>query len=77
MSYKIEIHFNGKLFFATLPDSIKTLNDLIKVFNILSRKFPDEEGYTLEVCVSIFTFTRQAWKVLTDTRNDIIILFHK
>lgn len=71
MYSKISVYFNGKLFFATRPKSITSIGDLIKVFNVLNRKFPDEEGYTIEVQYSILIFTRENWQALMDFQNKI------
>jgi hypothetical protein len=76
MHYKIVIYFKNKLFFATNPDTIKTIDDLIGVFNVLNQKFPEQEGYTLDVCLSVLTFSRTAWLGLTNPRSQIIIVFH-
>lgn len=71
MAIKISIYFNNKLFFATHPKSIIALGDLIKVFNVLNRKFPQEEGYFIYVHFYSLTFTRESWKSLMDFRNQI------
>jgi hypothetical protein len=76
MQYKIEIYLKNKLFFATDPDTIQTLDDLLTVFNTFNIKFPEEEGYTLDVSLAVLTFSRAAWMQLTDTRNQVIIVFH-
>jgi hypothetical protein len=69
MLYYIQVYFKGNLLFATDPDTTKCIADLISLFNVLNRKFPDSEGYSLDVCVSVLTFTRRSWQRLIDSEN--------
>ena len=49
MHYEINISLNGRHFFATESRSIQNERELLKVFPVLSEKFPEAEGYTLDV----------------------------
>lgn len=49
MYYEINISLNGVHFFATDKRSITNKNALEKVYKVLEKKFPREEGYELLV----------------------------
>lgn len=74
MEYKINIFFKGKLLFATDPATTKTIDELQKLFNVLNPKFPQEEGYSLDVCLSVLKFSRAAWLGVTNPSSQIIIV---
>lgn len=48
--YEINVALNGRHFFATHERSIVSLEDLKKVYPILSAKFPEAEGFNISVC---------------------------
>jgi hypothetical protein len=49
MYYEINISVGGKHFFATAERSIPTRDDMIKLYKIMKEKFPESEGYHVEV----------------------------
>lgn len=71
MNSRITVFFKGKKFFATAPKSILSISGLTKVFNVLDNKFPDAEGYTIEVTYCTMLLTRNDWKALIDFQNKI------
>lgn len=48
--YEINVALNGRHFFATHERSIVSLEDLKKIYPILSAKFPEVEGFNIKVC---------------------------
>ena len=49
MYYEINVSLNGIHFFATDKRSIPTREKLEQVYKVLKEKFPEEEGYKLNV----------------------------
>jgi hypothetical protein len=47
MHYEINVAFQGKHFFATHERSIRDENTFHKVFDVIDKKFPESEGYTI------------------------------
>lgn len=80
MYYEINIALNGKHFFATDGRSITDAETFLKVFDILNKKFPEEEGYILfasynpERSTVVFRSTILD-KLREGTRNEVYKLF--
>ena len=49
MHYEINISLNGQHFFATAERSITNLNKAEKVYNLFKEKFPESEGYKIDI----------------------------
>lgn len=49
MYYEINVSLNGRHLFATAERSITTSWDAEKVYNLFKEKFPENEGYKIEV----------------------------
>lgn len=49
MHYEINVSLNGKHFFATAERSISGEWKLKEVYKILKEKFPENEGYKIDV----------------------------
>lgn len=49
MYYEINISLNGKHLFATAERSITNNLKVEKVYNIFKEKFPEEEGYKIDI----------------------------
>lgn len=49
MYYEINVSLNGKHFFATAERSISGEWKLKEVYKVLKEKFPEEEGYKIDV----------------------------
>lgn len=49
MHYEINVSLNGKHFFATAERSISSEWKLKEVYKILKEKFPENEGYKIDV----------------------------
>ena len=47
--YEINVALNGKHFFATAPRSITTEDKMLRVFKTFKEKFPEREGYSVDV----------------------------
>lgn len=51
--YEINVSKNGKHLFATAKRSITNKWDLERVFPIIKRKFPEDEGYKISVTAQV------------------------
>lgn len=49
MYYEINVSLNGKHLFATAERSIVNTFQLQKVYNLFKEKFPEEDGYKINV----------------------------
>ena len=49
MYYEINVSLNGKHLFATAERSITDRNTLNRIYDLLAEKFPESEGYELDV----------------------------
>lgn len=49
MHYEINVSLNGKHFFATAERSISSEFKLKEVYNLFKEKFPESEGYKIDV----------------------------
>ena len=49
MYYEINVALHGKHFFATADRSIQSESKLKDVYKVLKEKFPESEGYQLDV----------------------------
>lgn len=49
MYYEINISLNGQHFFATAERSITNLNKAEKIYNLFKEKFPESEGYKIDI----------------------------
>jgi hypothetical protein len=49
MHYEINVALNGKHFFATHDRSITTLDKLKQVAEVIAKKFPESEGYSVTI----------------------------
>ncbi len=49
MYYEINVSLNGKHLFATAERSIVNTFHLQKVYNLFKEKFPEEDGYKINV----------------------------
>lgn len=49
MYYEINVSLNGQHFFATAERSITNLNKAEKIYNLFKEKFPESEGYKIDI----------------------------
>ena len=49
MYYEINVSLNGQHFFATAERSITNLNKAEKVYDLFKEKFPESEGYKIDI----------------------------
>ena len=49
MYYEINVSLNGRHMFATAERSITNRNDMEEMYKLFQNKFPESEGYTLDV----------------------------
>lgn len=49
MYYEINVSKDGKHLFATAERSVTTPNQAEKIYNLFKEKFPESEGYKIEV----------------------------
>ena len=49
MYFEINVSLNGKHFFATAERSITNNLKAEKVYNVFKEKFPEEEGYQIDI----------------------------
>jgi len=49
MYFEINVALNGRHFFATAERSITDIDTCHKVYNLFKKKFPEIEGYSIEV----------------------------
>lgn len=49
MYYEINVSLNGKHLFATAEHSITNQSQMEKVYELFQKKFPESEGYRLDV----------------------------
>lgn len=64
MFFKIKVFKNKHLLFATDPDTMRGIRDVAEAFKLLDAKFPESEGYTIDVCMYPLTFPRHSWQRL-------------
>lgn len=49
MYYEINVSLNGNHLFATADRSITTMNKVKRVYELFKEKFPESEGYKIDV----------------------------
>lgn len=49
MYYEINVSLNGNHLFATADRSITTMNKAKRVYELFKEKFPESEGYKIDV----------------------------
>lgn len=49
MYYEINVSLNGNHLFATADRSITTINKAKRVYELFKEKFPESEGYKIDV----------------------------
>lgn len=49
MYYEINVSLNGRHFFATAERSITSKTQMEEMYNLFLEKFPESEGYKLDV----------------------------
>lgn len=62
MFNKIKVLKNRKPVFSTDPATLHSVFDVVELFKILDAKFPEEEGFTIEVWLYPIRFSRQEWR---------------
>jgi hypothetical protein len=56
MEYRIVVGHNNKALFCTDPATIKTSDELVRVFSVLDKKFPQNEAYYISIQVFVHDF---------------------
>lgn len=49
MYYEINVSLNGKHLFATAERSITNRNEMEEMYKLFQQKFPESEGYMLDI----------------------------
>jgi len=62
MFYTIKVFKKRQLLFATDPDTLQRVFDVVEAFKELDKRFPESEGFTIEVCTYPFYFSRSSWQ---------------
>lgn len=52
MPYEINVAKNGKHYFATAERSLRDRDEAITAAKDFKRRFPESEGFTVDLCVS-------------------------
>lgn len=52
MYYEINVSLNGRHFFATAPRSIDNLERAQQVYDVFKIKFPESDGYKIDIIQS-------------------------
>ena len=79
----IKVLKNRKPLCTTGPNNLQSVFDVAETFKILDAKFPEEEGFTIEVWLYPMRFPRHEWRLIMkhiEARNITsitLILFSK
>ncbi len=65
MFNKIKVLKNRKPVVITDPNTMQSVVDVVETFKMLDAKFPDAEGFAIEVWLYPICFSRKEWREIT------------
>lgn len=68
MYYEINVSIKGKHLFATAERSITNEMELKKVYYIIARKFPEEEGF----CINVTQYEKRGIPIIKEVVEELL-----